>query len=63
MKVVDILENILKISKILVNLVNHPDLKKWAISQKVREIEQNGPKFRPPLALTYLRRKVISIDK
>ena len=63
MKEVDILVNILKISKILVNLVNHPDFKKWVISRKVREIEQNGPKFRLPLALSYPRRKVISIHK
>ena len=34
-----ILVNILKISNILVNLVNHPDFKKWVISRKVREIE------------------------
>ena len=62
-KVVDILVIILKISKILVNLVNHPDFKKWVISRKVREIEQNGPKFRLPLALSYPRRKVMSIHK
>ena len=60
---VGILVNILKIIKILVNMVNHPDFEKWDIFRKIREIEQIWPKFRLPLTLPYPRTVVPNTKK